>query len=67
MANVLIASGAVALAVVSMSWITFEIGHPPGALDGDPRLAPGVILAAMSGAAVLAGGLLVRSAAGRRT
>lgn len=59
--NVLIASGAVALVVVPISWVTFQVADPLGtATGGDVRLGPGAILAGLSGAAVLGGGLLVR-------
>jgi hypothetical protein len=59
-ANVLIASGALALAVVLVAWFTFETTDPLGnASGGDVQLKAGAILAALSGAAILAGGVLI--------
>jgi len=61
-ATVLTASGAVALAVFLISWITFETADPLGtAIGGDARLGLGGILAALSAGAILAAGLLIRS------
>lgn len=60
-ANVLIACGAVALAVVLVAWFIFEATDPIGkATSGDVQLRAGAILAALSGAGILAGGFLVR-------
>jgi exosortase/archaeosortase len=60
-AKVLIASGALALAVVLLAWFTFETTDPLGnATGGDVQVKAGAILAALSGAGILAGGVLVR-------
>jgi hypothetical protein len=60
-ANLLIASGALALAVVLVAWFTFETTDPLGnATGGDVQLKAGAILAGLSGAAILAGGVLIR-------
>jgi hypothetical protein len=70
---VLISCGAVALAVVIISWITFEYGTPRDGLGGEVQQAPGAILAALSGGSILVSGLLHRrrgptdSTAARRT
>jgi hypothetical protein len=59
-ADVLISCGVVALAVVVISWITFEYGTPREAIGGDVQHAPGAILAALAGGSILAGGILLR-------
>lgn len=61
-ANVLTVSGAVALGVLVISWITFETADPLGtATGGDVRLGVGWFLAALSAGAIVAAGLLIRS------
>ena len=58
-ANVLTVSGAVALGVLVISWITFETADPLGtATGGDARLGVGWFLAALSAGAIVAAGLL---------
>lgn len=60
-AHVLIASGAIALAVVLLAWFTFETTDPLGnAIGGNVQLKAGSILAGLSGAGILAGGVLIR-------
>ena len=59
---VLVTCGAVALAVVTIASITFEVADPrsPAVLGSDLRLGPGAIVAALSAVAILVGGVLVR-------
>jgi hypothetical protein len=64
-AAAVIACGAVALAVVVVASITFEIANPRSnglALGSDLRLGPGAIAAALSAVVILVGGLLSRRA-----
>ncbi|HWI05305.1 MAG TPA: hypothetical protein VNT52_15985, partial [Acidimicrobiales bacterium] len=59
----LIACGAVALGVVVIASITFEIANPRSeglALGSDLRLGPGAIAAALCAVVILVGGLLTR-------
>lgn len=59
----LIACGAIALGVVVVASITFEIANPRSdglVLGSDLRLGPGAIAAALSALVVLVGGLLTR-------
>lgn len=44
-----------------LTWFFSAAGRPLGtAIGGDVRLEPGAILAALSGAGILAGGVLIR-------
>ena len=64
-AVVVAACGAVALAVVVVAAVSFEIANPRSdglVLGSDLRLAPGAIAAALSAVCMLAGGLLTRRA-----
>lgn len=58
----LIACGAVALGVVVVASITFEIANPGPApvIGSDLRLGPGAMAAALSAVVILDGGLLTR-------
>ena len=63
-AVVVAACGVVALVVVVVASLAFEIANPPDALaiGSDLRLAPGAIAAALSAVCMLGGGLLTRRA-----
>ena len=59
----LIGFGAVALGVVVVASITFELANPRSdglVLGSDLRLGPGAIAAALSAVVILVGGLLIR-------
>lgn len=59
------ACGAIALAVVAVASLTFEIANPRSddlVLGSDLRLGPGAIAAAVAGVVIVAGGLLTRRA-----
>jgi hypothetical protein len=60
-ANILMASGAVAFSVLVIAWITFEIADPLGnATGGDVRLGLGAVLAGLSAGGILGAGLFLR-------
>jgi hypothetical protein len=64
-ANTVIASGVVALGVVVVATVTFEIANPrsDGFLIGsDSHLGPGAMAAALSAGVIIAGGVVIRRA-----
>jgi hypothetical protein len=64
-ANAVIASGMVALGVVVVATVTFEIANPrsDGFLIGsDSQLGPGAIAAALPAGVIIAGGVVIRRA-----